>query len=434
MKCVIPKQNLKILSRALNTICRIGEDLYIEPNSSQLLMHTTNSWHTVYAWFKFDSSFFSSYFYTKEDEQNSDSSLKCKISLKSCITIFKSPHLARCLESCYMEIKSNADTITIQLRYSNFCVKTYLIPVLEYSALQVNQNVETSRILCIDSKVLSAAVKHFQNSETDISLDVTTEKVLFKTHSESCRDIRKMLRTELSLQSSEFDIYDVCGGTCITFCLKEIRPLLAFAEYMSLPVIIRFSSPGMPMVFGLKNGFIYESQYILSTMSDNGLSGETESLQLNINAIENTQSTDTGVQQENQSLILNRRPLIHSNLLTPMRVQVEYPDSISRKRKHSSSQQSQKKINSNNTNSVIEHFREEYLDDDVLLSQVADFHVNDAANQICVNNDGNSILGLTGHMFARCYTLPAGNSPKKGKVIVYDSDGLGSVQDENGCV
>lgn len=58
-------------------------------------------------------------------------------------------------------------------------------------------------------------------------------------------DIRKMLRTELSLQSSEFDTYDVGAGSCITFSVKEIRPLLAFAEHMSLPVIIRFSSPGM---------------------------------------------------------------------------------------------------------------------------------------------------------------------------------------------
>jgi len=58
-------------------------------------------------------------------------------------------------------------------------------------------------------------------------------------------DIRKILRTELSLQSSEFDIYDVGNGSCITFCVKEIRPLLAFAEHMSLPIIVRFSSPGM---------------------------------------------------------------------------------------------------------------------------------------------------------------------------------------------
>jgi len=63
-------------------MCRIGEDLYIEPNATQLVMHTTNSWHTVYAWFTFDASFFSSYYFTKDDEQNSESSLKCKISLK----------------------------------------------------------------------------------------------------------------------------------------------------------------------------------------------------------------------------------------------------------------------------------------------------------------------------------------------------------------
>lgn len=71
-----------VLSRALNTMCRIGEDLYIEPNSSQLVMHTTNSWHTVYAWFTFDSSFFSSYYFTEDDEQNNENSLKCKISLR----------------------------------------------------------------------------------------------------------------------------------------------------------------------------------------------------------------------------------------------------------------------------------------------------------------------------------------------------------------
>lgn len=58
-------------------------------------------------------------------------------------------------------------------------------------------------------------------------------------------DIRKILRTELSLQSSEFDIYDIGEGSCITFCVKEIRPLLAFAEHMSLPISMRFSSPGM---------------------------------------------------------------------------------------------------------------------------------------------------------------------------------------------
>lgn len=184
------------------------------------------------------------------------------------------------------------------------------------------------------------------------------------------------------------------------------------------------------MVFGLKNGLTFESQYILSTMSENALSGDTESLplRLNINAIENTQSTEG--QQEIANI--HRTPLLNSNLRTPMRVQVEYPDSISRKRRHqSNSQQPSKKVNSVNSVSVIEQFREECLEDDELLSQVADFQVNDEPKEhFDVNND-QSTPGLsdTGRVFARCYTLPVEKSPKKGKVIVYDSDGLGDESD-----
>lgn len=58
-----------------------------------------------------------------------------------------------------------------------------------------------------------------------------------------------MLRTELSLQSSEFEVYDVGNGSCVTFCLKEVRPLLAFAEHISVPVSIRFSTPGMLVLY-----------------------------------------------------------------------------------------------------------------------------------------------------------------------------------------
>lgn len=186
------------------------------------------------------------------------------------------------------------------------------------------------------------------------------------------------------------------------------------------------------MVFGLKNGLTFESQYILSTMNDNPLSGDTESLpiRLNINAIENTQSIDG--QQENQLLNLHQTPLIGSNLRTPMRVQVEYPDSISRKRRHQSPNlQQQKRVNSTNSKSVFEQFREENIEEDVLLSQVADFSVIDEPNETFSDNNGHLTLGLsdTGRVFARCYTLPSKNSPKKGKVIVYDSDGLGCDSD-----
>lgn len=179
------------------------------------------------------------------------------------------------------------------------------------------------------------------------------------------------------------------------------------------------------MIFGLKNGLTFECQYILSTMTDNVSSTESIPIQININEIENTQSTEG--QHENQVLNVHRTQ-INSNLRTPMRVQVEYPDNISRKRRHQSpSQQLQKKVNSENCKSVIEQFNEESLEDDILLSQVDDLHVNNELVRTRMDNDSslNSGLSDTGRVFARCYTLPTKNSPKKGKVIVYDSDGLG---------
>jgi len=181
------------------------------------------------------------------------------------------------------------------------------------------------------------------------------------------------------------------------------------------------------MVFGLKNGLTFESQYILSTMNDNAISGDTDSIRLNINAIENTQSSNG--QSEKLLPNINRTQIASSSLRTPMRVQVEYPDSISRKRKHQSPSQRPPKItNSVSSISVIEQFREECLEEDVLLSQVPDFHVNNEPIQTYVNKNSNLTQEFsdTALVFARCHSLPIKNVPNKGKgkVLVYDSDGL----------
>lgn len=155
-------------------------------------------------------------------------------------------------------------------------------------------------------------------------------------------------------------------------------------------------------------------------------------LKLNINTIETTQSGDE--QHKNQLANISRTPVLSSSLRTPMRVQVEYPDSISRKRRHliasCDSESPQKKVNFDGS-MLIEQFQEECPEDDVLFSQVADFHMNDEPSNLCTENNSNLSFGLsdTGRVFARCYTLPVEKSPKKGKVIVYDSDGLGGDSD-----
>jgi cell cycle checkpoint control protein RAD9A len=57
-------------------------------------------------------------------------------------------------------------------------------------------------------------------------------------------EIRKTVRTELCLESGEFDHYSIGVGTSITFCLREFRALLLFAEAVNLPVTANFDTGG----------------------------------------------------------------------------------------------------------------------------------------------------------------------------------------------
>jgi len=57
-------------------------------------------------------------------------------------------------------------------------------------------------------------------------------------------EIRKTVRTELCLEPGEFDLYNIGVGTSITFCLREFRALLSFAEAVNLPVTANFDTGG----------------------------------------------------------------------------------------------------------------------------------------------------------------------------------------------
>lgn len=57
-------------------------------------------------------------------------------------------------------------------------------------------------------------------------------------------EMKKTVRTELCLERGEFDHYSIGIDTSITFCLREFRALLLFAEAFNLPVAASFEIGG----------------------------------------------------------------------------------------------------------------------------------------------------------------------------------------------
>lgn len=69
-----------VLARAIHALCRIGDELYVEPEPAKLSFRAVSASKSAYASFSFSESFFSYYNYEQTKSQEED--VTCKVSMK----------------------------------------------------------------------------------------------------------------------------------------------------------------------------------------------------------------------------------------------------------------------------------------------------------------------------------------------------------------
>ncbi|XP_046964017.1 cell cycle checkpoint control protein RAD9B isoform X2 [Vanessa cardui] len=114
-------------------------------------------------------------------------------------------------------------------------------------------------------RMLTEALSNFQNSDDQVTLEVSSQSLLMRNYIDSNLDLCKIIRTQINIKPSEFDSYIIGAETIITFTLKEFRALLAFAEALSLPLQLHFEVTGKPAVFIVHNGSTFEAHFVLAT-------------------------------------------------------------------------------------------------------------------------------------------------------------------------
>ncbi|XP_028689005.1 cell cycle checkpoint control protein RAD9A isoform X6 [Macaca thibetana thibetana] len=197
MKCLVTGGNVKVLGKAVHSLSRIGDELYLEPLEDGLSLRTVNSSRSAYACFLFAPLFFQQY----QAATPGQDLLRCKILMKSFLSVFRSlAMLEKTVEKCCISLNGRSSRLVVQLH---------------------------------------------------CKFDSTA----------------KAMVTEMCLGEEDFQQLQAQEGVAITFCLKEFRGLLSFAESANLNLSIHFDAPGRPAIFTIKDSLL-DGHFVLATLSD----------------------------------------------------------------------------------------------------------------------------------------------------------------------
>ena len=305
MKCLIANRLVRLFGRAIHCLSRMGDELFLEALKDGLALRTVNSSRSAYACFVFKSEFFVEYKQGCDeiDSSNPAEMLKCKISMKSVLAIFKSlATIEKTVEHCKIEFKPNECRLIFTLYCKHGIVKTHNLTYQECESLQaVFAKEMCPNLIQTQAKVLLDTVCNFPNSCEEISVTVTPSSVKIKNFVDDESDPMKVVHTEMSLVPEEFDDFQIGIDTAITFCLKELRAILLFSEFANQPVSLHFEHPGKPIVFSLDNDILYTGDFVMATLAETPPT-QQENSTLNNTTVDRTTHNNTTTTTNNRNI------------------------------------------------------------------------------------------------------------------------------------
>ncbi|XP_034739872.1 cell cycle checkpoint control protein RAD9A isoform X2 [Etheostoma cragini] len=191
------------------------------------------------------------------------------MAIKSVQAVFRSlASLEKTVEKCHIELDDQNNRLTFTLHCKHGLMKTHNLSFQDSESLQAVFDKDSyANAFRSQPRLLVDTVMHFPPSLEEVTVSVSDERMWVRNHVEEEGDQSKAMLTELCLASDEFDHFAVQAHNSVTFCLKELRGLLVFAESTGLPISMYFDEPGSPVVLSVTDS-VLEGNFVLATLSD----------------------------------------------------------------------------------------------------------------------------------------------------------------------
>ncbi|KAF2904849.1 hypothetical protein ILUMI_01320 [Ignelater luminosus] len=268
MNCVIPGVNVKVLSKTIQALSKIGDELQLEPRKDYLIFKAANMTTTAYCIFKFLDTFFSSY--EIEDPEKVDD-LSCVIPMKAILGVFKSHgHKDKKPEICKIELNDD-NKIIFKFKYKHDVVVVRSLFLNDGQIVNINYNTLTSNQVSANAHLFSQVLTNFQAGDDDIGIEVYANKALMRNYIAGDINKSKGIRSQLTLTTGEFNSFQIGQETNITFSLKPFRAAIHFAESSNLGVCLNFETSGKPVILVIRNP-TFEVNVVIATLNTDHIS------------------------------------------------------------------------------------------------------------------------------------------------------------------
>lgn len=277
-----------------------------------------NTAESTYGIFTFPLHFFDAYEVSTSSAKQGDSVFRCRVPAKLLVGIFKSrgPSPGRGIEKCMLRIEQTSEPVhvgganergqsttgsasqrtdnnsgecrlVIQMTYQEGICRTHRLFYEECETFHSIHKKENCRNrLRISSKIASDWISHFSRGQEEVSLHLSRTEVRIRSWAEglyaglgrtqaeaAVAENTRVLQTEITVDPQDFESYHITDShhpTEVTFSLRDFKPILQYADAMSMPLCIYCDKGGDPVMFSVGQGIAAEHN-VLNLGSQNSV-------------------------------------------------------------------------------------------------------------------------------------------------------------------